>query len=118
MVKKGEYYEFALDLEKKSVDYDPNIILEPDELFLGTNLSMTVEIAKKLSGVKKKGDFTFTNVKKNIKIEKDLIQIKYNYEKRLKFLERFFNVFIDQLDAETRYAGFREKLIQEYSEFL
>lgn len=66
----------------------------------------------------KRIDFLYTKTVEFNKVSKDLIQVKYNYDQRLKFLERFFHVFIDQLDAEPRYAGFREKLIQEYSEFL
>ena len=48
MVKKGEYFEYALELEKKLIDYIPLSLVKENELVFGTNIAMIVEIAKKV----------------------------------------------------------------------
>lgn len=48
MVKKGEYFEYAIRLEEKTVDYDPLGQKKDDEFVVSTEVSMIVEIAKKV----------------------------------------------------------------------
>ena len=49
MVKKGEYIDYAISLEEKSIDYNPTLSVKELELVLPTNISMIVEIAKKVN---------------------------------------------------------------------
>ena len=48
MVKKGEYFDYAVDLEKRSIDFNPLIKPKEDEIIVGTELSIILEIAKKI----------------------------------------------------------------------
>ena len=44
----------AISLEEKSIDYNPTIALKEDEVLLSTELSMIVEIAKKIEDLEER----------------------------------------------------------------
>ena len=48
MVKKGEYLNYAIELEKKSIDFNPLVKLKDDEIIANTQLSIILEMAKKI----------------------------------------------------------------------
>ena len=49
MAKKiGEYLDYAVSLAEKMVDYNPSISLKEDELCFGTEMSIILEMAKKI----------------------------------------------------------------------
>ena len=48
MVKKGEYLDYAIEMEKKTIDYNPAISLKENEIVAGTELSIILEMAKKI----------------------------------------------------------------------
>lgn len=48
MVKKGEYFDFAVELEKRTVDFNPIIQPKGNEITLSTEMSIVVEMAKKV----------------------------------------------------------------------
>ena len=46
MVKKGEYLDFAIELEKRVVDFSPN--MKGDEITANTELSIILEMVVKI----------------------------------------------------------------------
>lgn len=51
MVKKGEYIDYAIELEKKAIDYSPSIQPKIDEFCFGTEMMIILEMAKKIKNL-------------------------------------------------------------------